>query len=250
MPRFVQISDIHFGAANPKVLQSVTERIKALAPDALLVCGDLTQRGRKTEFHAAQNWLEQFAMPMIVVPGNHDTPWANAYARTIQPFRRFKRNFEKVRDTITVDGITVVGINTARGWQLRRNWAEGSVDLKELDLALNHSPPPSILVCHHPLLPFTDIPMPTRTARGLAASRRVAASTVGLVLTGHVHVPTVARIEYDVGSYIAAGSGTVSTRLRNHPPHFNLIEMTGDGAPHITGQILRDTDWQTSELTC
>lgn len=63
-----------FDGAGPR-LARVAEELDALAPDAVLVSGDLTALALECEFHAAHDVLAAFAgprRPVFAVPGNHD----------------------------------------------------------------------------------------------------------------------------------------------------------------------------------
>jgi 3',5'-cyclic AMP phosphodiesterase CpdA len=63
-----------FDGALPR-LERVAEELDALAPDAVLVTGDLTALALEDEFHSAHDVLAAFDAPrreVIVVPGNHD----------------------------------------------------------------------------------------------------------------------------------------------------------------------------------
>ena len=57
MTRLIQIADIHFGREDPAAINAAGDLISSLDPDGLLVCGDLTQRGKRSEFEAAAEWL-------------------------------------------------------------------------------------------------------------------------------------------------------------------------------------------------
>ncbi|MBL6929361.1 MAG: phosphodiesterase [Rhodospirillales bacterium] len=56
------------------LLDSAIQHINAFTPsiDAVIVSGDLTDRGRVEEFAAIRPILDGLAMPWYVVPGNHD----------------------------------------------------------------------------------------------------------------------------------------------------------------------------------
>ncbi|MEO0870645.1 MAG: metallophosphoesterase, partial [Pseudomonadota bacterium] len=120
-----QMSDIHFGAQDEDALKAAERLIDSTSPDALIVCGDLTQRGKRAEFRAARSWLDQFGLPSLVVAGNHDTPLLNLVQRVASPFQRFEDTFDDYLRPLEIGGWRFVGLNTARGWQARRNWAEG-----------------------------------------------------------------------------------------------------------------------------
>ncbi len=81
MRRVVQISDLHFGNNDPMLLQPLTPGDRAIAPDLLIVSGDLVEHASREEFLAARDFLQTLPQPQMVVPGNHDLPFYNLAAR-------------------------------------------------------------------------------------------------------------------------------------------------------------------------
>ena len=232
MSKIIQVADVHFGTENPRAIAAFKATVDALEADALAVCGDLTQRGKHEEFEAARDWLDTFEIPKLVVAGNHDTPLLNLYERVVSPFDRHDSYFDEFSAPVELDNAVLAGINTARGWQTRKNWAEGSVNLDDLDNAIGvgdgAAKKTAFLICHHPFLSPPDAPMRTSTRRGRRASRRLAESGFRYLLTGHVHVPSVTVVDHEEDAYIAVSAGTLSTRLRANPASFNLIDISGE----------------------
>lgn len=232
MSKIIQIADIHFGTENPRALAAFEAALSEIETDALAVCGDLTQRGKRSEFQAARDWLDSFDIPKLVVAGNHDTPLLNLYERVVSPFERHDSYFDDLADPVHLDNAVLTGINTARGWQTRKNWAEGSVNLESLEEAVSvgdeSDGKAGFLICHHPFLSPPDAPMRTATRRGRRASRRLAQSRFRFLLTGHVHVPSVTVVDHEDEAYIAVSAGTLSTRIRSSPASFNLIDISGE----------------------
>lgn len=229
MLKIVQIADIHFGAEDPVAIEIFDKMLPTLGADLLAVCGDLTQHGSEIQFEAAASWLNSHAISKIIVPGNHDTPMWNMAKRLTKPFNTFKTLFAEDAQPQTHANHFICGINTARGAQLRRNWAEGSVKLEQLESLVSPSPNArfehGILIAHHPFLPPQHSYMRTRTSRGLRASHILAESKVDMLLCGHIHTPGVELIQHGDGRYLCVSASTLSTRLRQHPPGFNLIEI-------------------------
>lgn len=231
--RIVQLSDLHFGREHLSSIDAAAKLIPGLSPDIIAVCGDLTQRGKSEEFAAAFGWLKQFECDRIIVPGNHDTPLLNMPARAFSPFERFEEYFGSASPRIVTQGLALAGINTARGMQARTNWAEGVISLRDLNGAnefVDSAGKRGVLVCHHPFLSPENAPLKTKTRRGQEAANVLARSNIDLLLTGHVHTPTARRIWTAEGAYTAVTSGTLSTRLRDAQPSFNLIELSGGQA--------------------
>lgn len=232
MIRIAHLADLHFGSEHPAALNGAAQIIHDTKPDAIIIAGDLTQRGKRSEFEAARHWLDQFEMPRLVVAGNHDTPLLNAVSRVSRPFTRFERHFADLTAPLDIGSWRAAGLNSARGWQARSNWAEGAIRPSHLDMALSQiGDRPGIITCHHPFVPPATAPLRTRTRRGTAASAAIAPSPVRLLLTGHVHGAAADLHTYEGGAYLNLSAGTLSTRLREGHPSFNLIEI---GADHIT----------------
>lgn len=239
--KLAHLADIHFGRENPGALKAASALISELDVDAIVISGDLTQRGKREEFQAALEWVNAFAPPVLCVPGNHDTPLLNLAARAADPFGRYERYFGGLARPLAHNGVTVRGLNTSRGWQARMNWAEGSVDLDELELAIGHPQGNEvrILACHHPFISPAKAHLQTATRRGEEASRILAESPVQILLTGHVHTPHAEIIRDKGGGYIAITAGTLSTRLRTQPPAFNIVDIR-DGIAVLNVQSFED----------
>lgn len=229
MTRLVQLADLHFGAEHPEALLATARWIAESNVDGVVVCGDLSQRGKRSEFEAAANWLAQFPQPVIVTPGNHDTPLLDMPARAVAPFKRFWSYFADQERPLELANASVVGLNTSRGWQARRNWAEGSVDLDDLSAAIDtivgEDAPVGVIACHHPFRSPPGAPLRISTRRGERASAAMAASPAQILMTGHVHTPSAQRWETDEGAYLNLTCGTLSRRLRNAPPSFTVVDI-------------------------
>ncbi len=70
----VQISDIHFGHLfNAEAFYTAIKEINAISPDLVMVTGDITEDGVKSEFETAAKELKKLkAKNLIYVSGNHD----------------------------------------------------------------------------------------------------------------------------------------------------------------------------------
>src|SRR4051794_34944556 len=91
MRQIAHISDLHFGRHNPDALEDLAASIAAATPDLVIVSGDFTQRARHAEFAAARRFLDRFAFPKLLTPGNHDVPLYNLFRRTFRAFRDYDR---------------------------------------------------------------------------------------------------------------------------------------------------------------
>ncbi len=232
MTRLVQMADLHFGVEDVSALEAAARWIAARDVDAIIVCGDLSQRGKRSEFDAAARWLSQFTAPILVTPGNHDTPLLDMPARALRPFDRFWRYFSERQIPLELDRACVAGINTSRGWQARRNWAEGSVDLDDLaagiDIVTRAPDRVGVIACHHPFRSPQRAPLRISTRRGERAGALMAGGDAQLLLTGHVHTPSAELWRGEDGGYLNLTCGTLSQRLRAYAPSFNVVDITGE----------------------
>ncbi len=241
----LHLSDIHFGAHDPALVRPLSEAIEEIGPDLIALTGDVTQRGKRSEFAAARDFVCQLSAPVVLTPGNHDTPLLNLLARGTRPFARHDRYLRACsRAGLETETLDVVSINTARGLQARTDWSLGVVNLTELDKATAHwtTPAPGklrLLLCHHPLVTPAGLKPDARTRRGAAAMTVLSERRVDAVLSGHVHAAFVEPFDIGDGYSYAIGADTgLSTRTRGHQPGFNVIEAD---AERLTVRVFR---WQ------
>ncbi len=249
--KIAHFADLHFGCEDRNALEAASSLVREMKVNAIVVAGDLTQRGKREEFEAAQDWLSRFSVPILCVPGNHDTPLLNLPARAADAFGRYDRYFSGRAGPLELEGISIRGLNTSRGWQTRMNWAEGRVNLDDLDRAISASGVDAVhvLACHHPFLSPAKASLQTATKRGEEASRRVAGSPVQIVLNGHVHTPHAELVREHAGNYLAITAGTLSTRLRAQPPSFNILSIR-DGMLVLNVQSYSDNHFQEATHGC
>lgn len=232
--RALVMSDLHFGAEDRRAIASAARFAQTYRPDAILVAGDLSMYGRRRELDAAADWLQTLGAPVVCTPGNHDTPFWDIVARARAPFARYAAFVDGFATTLfQAPSLVARAINTARGMQLRWNWALGVIDIAEVSAAaaaLERAPPQQIrlLVAHHPFLTPDSSPLSGRTRRGVQAARICAYAGIDVIVTGHLHMPFVEPLPFGDGLTYAAGCGTLSERVRGVRPSILTLEAEGD----------------------
>jgi 3',5'-cyclic AMP phosphodiesterase CpdA len=233
--RIAHVSDIHFGGELATATEAALQAIDDFDPTVIAVTGDLTLNGLPREFRAARDWLARLRQPVVVTPGNHDTPYWNLPLRALRPFDRYRRYIGPADSTaFDAPGLSVRSLNSARGAQPRPNWSKGAVALGKLR-RIQWSAGVRVFACHHPLLDLAGAPVTGGVRRGALAARILAESGVELVLTGHVHVPFALPLTLASEGCYAVGAGTLSQRTRGAAPSFSTITVT-DAAFEVSVQ--------------
>ncbi|MGR8919028.1 MAG: metallophosphoesterase family protein [Gammaproteobacteria bacterium] len=183
-----------------EALDALTRAALAEAPDLVVVTGDLVHIGLAHEQDAAAAWLEQLsaAVPVMLVPGNHDVYRADAVERM---FRRWSRWLGAESDAAFPvvcrrDELAVIALSSARPEPFWSAGGEiGAAQLARLEAALaDNRDRLRCVLLHHP-------PAPGRCAmrKALRDAPRLAAlleaSGAELVLHGHLHT----ALEYCLG---------------------------------------------------
>jgi 3',5'-cyclic AMP phosphodiesterase CpdA len=233
MRRIVHLSDIHFGSVDAAVVESLASSVNELAPNVVVVSGDLTQRARTREFRLAREFLDKLPSPQIVVPGNHDVPLYNIFQRLAMPLEKFRRHISAdLAPTYIDDEIAVAGINTARSLTLKSGRVNrGQIDTIRGKFVHLSSHLVKIIVTHHPF----DLPEGTGSGaivgRAKMAMSELSGCGADLFLAGHLHisgvVDTTKRYQMKDGrSALVIQAGTAaSVRGRGEAQSYNVLEI-------------------------
>lgn len=234
MRTLVHLSDLHFGDVDAAILEPLSGIIRSLGPDVVVVSGDLTQRARPGQFREARAFLDALPGHKIVVPGNHDIPLVNLWARFATPLERFRAGISSdLEPSYTDDEIAVMGFNSARAGK----WKSGRLNDAQLArarerLAVLPASLVKVVVTHHPF----DVPPGGRERDVLGRARPAmavfAAAGADLFLSGHLHVghtaPTVDRYPLNDRSALVIHAGTAtSNRQRGERNSFNVLRLEG-----------------------
>ena len=219
--------------------------IPALAPETLVVTGDLTHRGRRPELELARELLESLALPVLAVPGNHDIPYVFP-TRFTRTRAEWERVFGTTEPAYTSERLAIVGLElgpsvASAGWGGRtiptrpprvtaRACAGGRA------AGRGASPPPRIAT-------LAALPQ-TPAAPADFALQRLASTGAELVLGGHVHQSSVAErrefeaVEHDGLPTLVfldgAGFGRPRPQRRGEAVGFNTYAFDGESITVVT----------------
>jgi 3',5'-cyclic AMP phosphodiesterase CpdA len=245
MRTIAHLSDIHFGRVDPRLVPPLIKGVNQSNPDLVAVSGDLTQRARSHQFKEAREFLDALPRPQIVVPGNHDVPLYNLFARFLEPLAKYRMYItDDLCPFYHDDEIAVLGVSTARSLTIKG----GRINQEQIEWMRDRLCPLAdglvkVVVTHHPF----DLPEGhderSLVGRARLAMEGLASCGADLFLAGHLHVShtthSAKRYKIKGHSALVVQAGTAaSTRGRGEANSFNIIRI---GRPYITVERF---DWQ------
>lgn len=246
MTRLIHLSDLHFGATSAELLDPLCARVAELTPDLVVISGDLTQRARVGQFAEARAFIARLGASVLCVPGNHDIPLWNLWARLLHPWRAYRRGLAEDMEPVWMnDRLMVAGLNTANPLA----WKQGRITAAQIDrlarVFAEAGPRARIVALHHPL---EHLPGETQwIMRGAAMALRCLPQIgAQVVLSGHVHVSHAGPFTAAPGLlFVQAGTG-LSHRRRTEANAFNVLDFAGDGVTVHT--VLADAEARFGEM--
>lgn len=250
--RLLHASDLHFGAGpDDAISQGLESLVERVAPELIVITGDLAHRGRRREQEQAGSFLRGLGRPLLVVPGNHDIPSAIP-ARFTRTFAEFERVWGSTEPVHRSETLFVVGLNSVRPWR-HQSGAVRSAQLTRTSelLAEAHEGALRIVALHHHL-----IGAPWRSRKKPVARRnKVLAALVDagaeLIVAGHIHQAAASeRHEFEVTHgdvravtvSVAPGLGQPRPSRRGEARGLHVYEVT-DNVIRIDTFVWRDDDW-------
>ncbi|MGH8676586.1 MAG: phosphodiesterase [Burkholderiales bacterium] len=229
-----QVSDLHIRAQGQLsyrvvdtagMLRACVRHLLALRqrPDAVVITGDLTDRALPEEYAMLRELLAPLAMPVYVMPGNHDRREAlraafpeHAYLRQSPEFIQFAIDAHPLR-IVAIDTL-IPGESGGELCARRIEWLESTLALEpdKPTVVLMHHPPFKTLIGHMDHFGLRD-PQPLATV--IRRNPQVHA-----ILCGHVHRPIETRFAGTLASTSPSAAHQIALDLSADAPSRFVME--------------------------
>lgn len=247
MTQLLQISDAHFGTERPDVVDALLQLAARERPDLVVLSGDITQRARRSQFAAARAFVERLGpTPALVVPGNHDIPLFNVFARVLFPYANYRHAFgSELEPVFESRDVLVIGVNSARP----SRHTEGEVSEEQIGRVAGRLRSASasqlrVIVMHHPVAAMNaDYTQHLLHGREHAV-RQWAKAGADLIVGGHAHlpyaVPLADRMDLARPVWVVQAGTALSTRVRAGIPNsVNMIRYDAHGLDERMARVAR-----------
>jgi 3',5'-cyclic AMP phosphodiesterase CpdA len=242
MSLLLQISDTHFGTEQQPVVEALVHLSLQLRPDLVVLSGDITQRARAAQFRSARAFIDRLEVEVLAIPGNHDIPLFNPWARLRHPYAHQCAAFGEVLEPAhSSPELLVVCVNTTR-WYRHKNGEVSAQQIDRVAQRLKRASPAQlrVVVVHQPIAVVHAADTHDLLRGHAAAAPRWAAAGADLVMGGHIHLPYVMAVPNSEPNSVLSGArpmwavqaGTaVSSRVRDGIPNSVNVIRWGDDAP-------------------
>jgi 3',5'-cyclic AMP phosphodiesterase CpdA len=198
--RLLHLSDLHVGTVEePDVERALGSLIERVDPELIVASGDLTHRARPQRARPAAAFLTRLERPLLVVPGNHDIPWAFPGRFTHRSASSSGTGRRRSRPQATASSSSA-STPCGRGGTSPAACAPGSCNEPPSCFAGAPGGALRVVVLHHHLIgaPWRSTQEAGRAAQATYSPRSSIAGAE-LILAGHIHQAAVSeRHEFEV----------------------------------------------------
>jgi len=192
MARVLHISDLHFGPPYVgEVGEALLRVVPVLAPDAVVVSGDLTQRAKRHQFEEARRFLDRLPeVPLLVVPGNHDIPLYRVLERLVRPRGLYCELITRdLQPVLELDGLVMEGLDSTSPRRAITNGRIHREQLERCEAVFAGAPRGAarVVVAHHHFAPGPDYLHDRTMPKARRAIDRFVDWRVEMILGGHLH---------------------------------------------------------------
>lgn len=202
--KYAHLSDLHFGRhVSREKLTSLGTDLISQGTELLVVTGDITDRGRISEYKWAAHFLDSLSIPYIVVPGNREVSLGAVWEWLIPRFamRRHRSFFgpsDRVFYVAESEEIIFFGLNSVHTFppwpgtisRETRYWLKAKAE--------EYADRTKVLFLHHPVIPV--IRASSFWAHSLSDAGEILniCSQTGawVILQGHKHRSAIMEITF------------------------------------------------------
>jgi 3',5'-cyclic AMP phosphodiesterase CpdA len=202
MPGLLHLSDPHFGTEQPDVVEALLALADQVQPEVAVLSGDVTQRARRGQFERARRFMQKLqAEAKLVIPGNHDIPLFNLWARWRAPYGGFQRAFgPDLAPVYESERYLVLGVNTTRPARHKH----GEVSAAQIEAVAQRLRAASaqqlrVVVTHQPMAVIRGEDRVNLLRHHRAAAVAWSHAGADLVLGGHIHLPYACDLRDELG---------------------------------------------------
>jgi 3',5'-cyclic AMP phosphodiesterase CpdA len=190
------------------------------------------------------------------VPGNHDIPLFNLFARIVHPYAAYRKAFgQALEQHLQTASLSVTTVNTTRWWRHKNGQvSEAQIDRVCKKLSDANAQQLRVVVVHQPVHVLRPEDEHDRLNGWHAAVDAWSAAGADIVMGGHIHLPYVCELSSQVKGLarrmwcVQAGTA-VSSRVRLEAPNsVNVVEFETHTNTHTDTDT--DTDTQAGRLRC
>ena len=244
--KILHISDLHFGPPFvPAVGEALLRAIPGLAPDAIVVSGDLTQRARRDQFEQARRYFDRLSdYPMLIIPGNHDVALWRIFERLFKPHALYCEIITPdLNPVLRVGNAVLVGLDSTAP---RRSISNGRLDRQQLEhsekvFAGIPEDKVRIVVAHHQFAPGHDRVLDVSMPGAQRAIDAFVEQNVEMILGGHLHRSYIgSSLDFfpghhrDRGVIIVQCGTTTSSRGKGRERNENTFNLIETGSKTLT----------------
>ena len=239
--RIVQLSDPHFDTVIEKIQNALVKSVQDLSPNLIVMTGDITQRAQDSEFKEAVRFKQSLGPYLFMaIPGNHDIPLYNLFARAFSPYGGYLKLFShKLNEHWSSSDIEVGLLNSTSRFRLVQGALHPALIASTFKNPITQSSV-RILGFHHPMDCAKHVDDQNLLKNRDEVMEACTNARVDLILGGHIHDPYTAL---SMGRYpsqprpmiITVAGTSLSWRTRaNAPNSFHQIDIESGLTPEIT----------------
>lgn len=232
--RSAHLSDLHFGShVCRERLQSLAEDILDHRPDLLVVTGDVTDRGRISQFRWARDFLMSLSIPFICVPGNREICFSAVWewmvpSLAMNRFRRFFGAPDKILYHHEESNTVFFGLNSIHSFPSWPGRISRETRLWLREQAALYPASTKVVFLHHPVIPVMRASSFWAHALSEAGELLNICSQldIRLILQGHKHRSSVVEVRIPERNAKVVVSCCGAPLMSRWDSAYHLIDIT------------------------